>query len=55
MSSKKNINVKLATHLDICFQQKKKQASSKPRRPKAYQLQTGAVYVKDSALSLRRR
>ena len=50
--SSKNINVKLAIHLDIlpAFVSRKKQASSKPRRPKAHQLQAGAVYVKDSAL-----
>ena len=32
----------------LCFQ--KKQASSKPRRPKAYQLQAGTVYPKESAI-----
>ena len=32
----------------LCFQ--KKQASSKPRRPKLNQLQAGAIYAKDSAL-----
>ena len=31
----------------LCFQ--KKQASSKPRRPKAHQLQAGTVYAKESA------
>ena len=47
----KNINVKLATSLghftSLCFQ--KKQASSKPRRPKVHQSQAGTVYVKESA------
>ena len=32
----------------LCFQ--KKQASSKPRRPKAHQWQAGTVYAKESAL-----
>ena len=32
----------------ICFQ--KKQATSKPRRPKTHQLQAGTTYVKESAL-----
>ena len=32
----------------LCFQ--KKQASSKCRRPKAHQLQAGAIYMEDSAL-----
>ena len=47
----KNINVKVVTSLDIlpAFVSRKKQASSKPRRPKAHELQAGAVYVKENA------
>ena len=33
----------------LCFQ--KKQASSKPRRPKVHQLKAGAVYAKESAVN----
>ena len=47
----KNINVKLVNKFghftSLCFQ--KKQASSKPRRPKVHQLQAGTVYAKESA------
>ena len=47
----KNINVKLATSLDTlpAFVSRKKQANSKPKRPKAHQLQAGTVYVKENA------
>ena len=46
----KNTSAKLAISLDIlqaCLS-RKKQANFKPRRPKAHQLQAGAVYVKGS-------
>ena len=47
----KNINVaghKFGHSTSMCFQ--KKEASSKPRRPKAHQLQAGTVYAKGSAI-----